>query len=55
MRDVRLIVRVCLITVVLLAVIAGILYYLYAVQNDAAVTEGTLVRNTLGEVLSRWA
>lgn len=54
MHDTRTKVRICLITVILLAVITGILYYLYSVRERSAVTEGTLVTKQFREVTAPW-
>ena len=36
--------RICLLSVVLLAVIGGVFYYVNYVKDEIAVTEGTLVQ-----------
>lgn len=54
MHDTRTKVRICLITVILLAVITGILYYLYAVRDHSTVTEGTLVTKQFNEAVIPW-
>lgn len=40
--------RICLLSVVILAIVAGIFYYLNYVQKEITVTEGTLVRDNVG-------
>lgn len=39
--------RICLLSVVLLAIVGGIFYYLNYVQKKSDITEGTLVRHEL--------
>lgn len=36
--------RICLLSVVIIAIVGGIFYYLNYVQDEADITEGTLVR-----------
>lgn len=36
--------RMCLLSVVIIAVVVGIFYYLNYVQEESTITEGTLVR-----------
>ena len=36
--------RICLLSVVILAIVGGIFYYLNYVRDEADITEGTLVR-----------
>lgn len=37
--------RMCLLSVVILAIVGGIFYYLNYVKEETEITEGTLVRN----------
>lgn len=36
--------RLCLLSVVILAIVGGIFYYLYCVKSNEDITEGTLVQ-----------
>lgn len=36
--------RICLLSVVIIAIVGGIFYYLNYVRDEADITEGTLVR-----------
>lgn len=36
--------RLCLLSVVILTIIGGIFYYINYVENETAITEGTLVQ-----------
>lgn len=37
--------RMCLLSVVILAIVGGIFYYLNYVRDEMEITDGTLVRN----------
>lgn len=37
--------RMCLLSVVIIAIVGGIFYYLNYVKDETDITEGTLVRN----------
>ena len=37
--------RLCLLSVVILAIVGGIFYYLHCVKDNEDITEGTLVQN----------
>lgn len=36
--------RICLLSLTLAVIVFGIFYYVYVVQQDSVITEGTLVR-----------
>lgn len=41
--------RLCLFAMIVLAVVIGTVYYIFYIQKDTVITEGTLVENLMEE------